>query len=144
MIFNLNNLSCDVSILHKTIKVLFDENELLNQENQSLREQLALLKAKSYGKSSEKLGKQIEELELKIEENEIILGFKPEQGNFGSDKGQEISDSKDSKQLAKRRKLPNYLPREDEVLNPAEECPSCGGVEFRKISDDISETLEYS
>jgi transposase len=143
MIFDPNNLSCDVSVLHKTIKVLFDENELLNQENQSLREQLALLKAKSYGKSSEKLGKQIEELELKIEENEIILGFKPERGNLGSDKSQEISNSKDSKQLAKRRKLPDYLPREDEVLNPVAECPSCGGVEFRKISDDISETLEY-
>lgn len=143
MIFDLNNLSCDVSVLHKTIKVLFDENELLNQENQSLREQLALLKAKSYGKSSEKLSKQIEELELKIEENEIILGFKPEQDNLGLDKSQEVSDNKDSKQLAKRRKLPDYLPREDEVLNPAEKCPSCGGVEFRKISDDISETLEY-
>lgn len=155
MVFDLNNLSSDVPVLHKmlaalnnNIQSLITENQLLttgNQslttENQSLREQLALLKAKRYGKSSEKLDKQIEEVELKIEENELILGFKTEPNNANSDKS--IVTSNDSKQKPKRQKLPDHLPREDVVLKPVEQCPGCGGVEFRKISDDISETLEY-
>ncbi|WP_410521423.1 IS66 family transposase zinc-finger binding domain-containing protein [Candidatus Tisiphia endosymbiont of Parasteatoda lunata] len=29
------------------------------------------------------------------------------------------------------------------VLKPIDQCHACGGVEFRKISDDIAETLEY-
>ncbi len=155
MVFDLNNLPSDVPVLHKmlaalnnNIQSLITENQLLttgNQslttENQSLREQLALLKAKRYGKSSEKLDKQIEEVELKIEENELILGFKTEPNNANSDKS--IVTSNDSKQKPKRQKLPDHLPREDVVLKPVEQCPGCGGVEFRKISDDISETLEY-
>ena len=29
------------------------------------------------------------------------------------------------------------------ILKPVEQCPACGCRNFRKISDDISETLEY-
>jgi transposase len=35
------------------------------------------------------------------------------------------------------------LERIDEVLNPDPICPDCGGGIFRKIADDISESLEY-
>ncbi|WP_342271328.1 IS66 family transposase [Candidatus Tisiphia endosymbiont of Parasteatoda lunata] len=148
MILNLNNLPTDIAVLHRMLAALNNniqsltiENQSLTSENQSLKEQLALLKAKRYGKSSEKLDKQIEELELKIEENELILGFKTEPNNANSDKS--IVTSNDSKQKAKRQKLPDHLPREDVVLKPIDQCHACGGVEFRKISDDIAETLEY-
>lgn len=155
MVFDLNNLPSDIPVLHKMLAALNNniqslitenqslttENQSLTTENQSLREQLALLKAKRYGKSSEKLDKQIEEIELKIEENELILGFKTEQDNVNSDKS--IATVDDSKQKPKRQKLPEHLPREAAVLKPVDQCPACGGVEFRKISDDISETLEY-
>lgn len=148
MILNLNNLPTDIAVLHRMLAALNNniqsltiENQSLTSENQSLKEQLALLKAKRYGKSSEKLDKQIEELELKIEENELILGFKTEPNNANSDKS--IVTSNDSKQKPKRQKLPDHLPREDVVLKPIDQCHACGGVEFRKISDDIAETLEY-
>ncbi len=39
--------------------------------------------------------------------------------------------------------LPPHLPREDVIMNPDPKCPSCGGENFRKIADDISEMLEY-
>ena len=155
MIFNLNNLPTDIEELHKIvatlnidIQSLITENQSLTLDNQSLtaenktlREQLALLKAKRYGKSSEKLDKQIEELELKIEENELITWFKSSQDNVDVD--QSIATVDDSKQKPKRQKLPEHLPREDVILKPVEQCPACGCRNFRKISDDISETLEY-
>ena len=84
---------------------------------------MALLKAKRFGKSSEKLDKQISDLELKIEESESNLT-------------QDVAK-------AKRKPLPDHLPREDRVLNPDPICPLCGTTEFRKISDDISESLDY-
>src|SRR5207302_5663121 len=41
-----------------------------------------------------------------------------------------------------RRPLPEHLPRED-LRHPAPcSCPSCGGA-LRKISDEVSETLDY-
>ena len=137
MILDLKKLPSDTKILHQMIgdlssKVtdlltentsLLTENTSLLTENTSLRDQLALLKAKRFGKSSEKLDKQISDLELKIEESE---------SNLTQDTAK-----------AKRKPLPEHLPREDRVLNPDPICPSCGTNEFRKISDDISESLDY-
>ena len=88
---------------------------------------MAILKAKNFGSPSEKLKNQIEEIELRIESNELDLP----------------QDSDIKVQRPKRLKIADHLPREDIVLNPDPECPDCGGHEFRKINDDVSETLEY-
>ena len=40
-------------------------------------------------------------------------------------------------------KLTLTLPREENILNPDPECPSCGGTDFRQIGEDCSELLEY-
>lgn len=47
------------------------------------------------------------------------------------------------KNRPKRKKLPENLERIEVIINPNPLCPSCGGELFRKISDDISEVLEY-
>ena len=149
---DLTNLPSDPDILHQIISTLNVENrsllsekESLQSENNSLqsevellKKQLKLLKAKRFGKSSEKLDKQIAQLELWIEESEIKdadAAYKP---------GAENDKKPDhKKRQPKRQKLPEHLPREEVILNPEKECPKCGGEEFRKIADDISETLEY-
>jgi len=79
----------------------------------------------------------IEQLELWIEENELA--------STEVVTASEIQDSSDQKvkRQPKRLKLPEHLPREEVVLNSDPSCPECGGQAFRKISDDISETLEY-
>jgi transposase len=41
-----------------------------------------------------------------------------------------------------RRPLPEHLPRERVVVPPPSACPCCGGVNLRKIGEDITETLE--
>ena len=127
MILDLKNLPIETNILHQLIIDLVEKMT-------SLKEQLALLKAKRFGKSSEKLDKQIDEIELRLEEHEssVIIPIVSE----GST--QEIE-----KRTPKRKKLPDHLSRTDIILKSAPICPACGNNEFRKISDDISETLEY-
>jgi transposase len=140
MKIDINNLPSGDTILHQMITDLVNELITLTDQNISLQEQLALLKKQRFGKSSEKLDGQIAELEAKIEEDELL--------EAASDKGLEDKDSSASvkgkpKNTPKRQKLPENLERIDEVLNPDPICPECGGDNFRKIADDISESLEY-
>lgn len=132
---DLKNLPLDTGLLHQIITDLVEKMT-------SLEEQLALLKAKRFGKSSEKLNKKIDELEQAIEDSESlagsIIGSILSHDNDDNDKGYDAS-----KKRPKRKPLPNHLERIDEILNPDPKCPNCNSEDFRKISDDISETLEY-
>ncbi|MCC8369569.1 MAG: IS66 family transposase [Rickettsia endosymbiont of Oxypoda opaca] len=136
-------LNVDIESLVIKNQCLNAENKSLTEENNTLKEQLALLKAKRYGKSSEKLEQQIQNIELQIEENELISCFKSEMDHIESSQDQVTIDHHDSKQQPKRQKLPEHLAREDILLQADDQCTACGGTKFRKISDDISETLEY-
>lgn len=137
MQIDLENLPSEINILQQIIATLNTENQSLQSENLTLREQLAILRAKKFGRSSEKLDKQIEQLEFFIEENEQELAESDVVATATN-----IAETKE-RQIPKRQKLPEHLPREDIILNPESTCPECGGNEFRKIADDISETLEY-
>jgi len=137
MNIDLKNLPSELDILHPMICALSTKLYSLTAEVQSLKDQLALLKAKRFGKSSEKIDKQIEELEQRIESDELDY--------LDEDKQPELNQNIKPKPQynSKRLKIPEHLPREDVVINPDPECPDCGGQNFRKIEDDISETLEY-
>ena len=130
MKIDLNNLPSGDEFTHQII------TDLMNEVT-SLRAQLALLKKQRFGQSSEKLDHQIAELETKIEESEIL--------ESASDiaKSKETPAEEKPKNIPQRQKLPEHLERIDEILNPDPICPECGGEEFRKIADDVSETLEY-
>ena len=131
MLLDLSNLPINTELLHQIITDL-------SIENLSLKNQLALLRAKRFGKSSEKLDKEIDGLELKIEEEEEKNCKKVIDAS-----GTNNSDQTKEKNQPKRQPLPPHLPRIEKVLNPSPICPNCGGEEFHKISDDISETLDY-
>jgi transposase len=137
MQIDFENLPSEINILQQIIAALNTENKFLLSENLTLREQLAILRAKKFGKSSEKLDKQIEQLELLIEENEQEFAEADV-----VDAATDVAEVRE-RQIPKRQKLPDHLPREDVILNPEPNCPECGGSEFRKIADDVSETLEY-
>ena len=134
MNIDLQNLPLDAVILQKIIIAL-------SSENQTLQEQLNLLRAKYFGKSSEKSKKQISDLEDKIEDNEIESS-KDGSAEKSAPNPKTKADNKNS-QKPKRKKLPDHLPREENILNPDPECPSCGGTDFRQIGEDCSELLEY-
>lgn len=155
------NLPSDPVILHEIINVLStenaslkDKNQILTDENQSLKEQLILLRIRNFGQSSEKLTKQIENLEFRLEENELVdENVSSENEIFATsevttDDDVAQAEAKDQpndepKKKAKRKKLPEHLPRDTIVIPAPITCPSCGGEEFRKIADDVSEILEY-
>lgn len=110
------------------------EKKRLIEENNTLKEQLKILRAKQFGESSEKTRKKIEELEQKIEENEIELELKSSKDKRNEEK---------NRNKARRQKLPEELEREEIIIEAPSKCPECGGEEFRKIEDNISEVLEY-
>lgn len=135
MLLDLKNLPSDTKLLHQIITDL-------SSEVTSLKNQLTLLKAKRFGKSSEKinqekLANQIADLERRIEDEEEKASNEIINNNLKE------SDSKKEKNKPKRQPLPPHLPRIDKTLNPDPICPQCGNKDFHKISDDISETLDY-
>lgn len=130
-----NELNGTISLLSNENAELLNKSKLLTEEIKTLKEQLALLRAKQFGRSSEKIKKKIEEIEESIEDKEITLGLGAEA---------ESDEEKDEKKgKARRKKLPEHLEREKVELQPPLTCPDCNGTEFRKIADDVSETLEY-
>jgi transposase len=135
MINDLKNLTLEPKLLQEIVWSLTTKNKDLETENEFLREQLRLFRARKFGKSSEKSDRQLEMLELQVEESE-------ESGAIAIE-AEETAKTGADKKRPKRQKLPDHLPRTDILLPPEETCPDCGGVEFRKIGDDISETLEY-
>ena len=134
-------------------QTLANAYQSLTNENQYLKEQLALLKAKRFGNSSEKLNKQIEELEHRIEDGETAEANDVQGDDDGNEYGEdEVSDqpttesdlaNKPAKQKPKRKPLPAHLPRTEIVIPAPTNCPSCNGTSFRKITDNITEVLEY-
>jgi len=98
-------------------------------------ERLKLLVAKlqrlQFGRRSEKLDREIEQLQLRLEELQVLSQPAPSRKPATEEKTQPV-----------RRALPEHLPREEHVHEPACECPECGAA-MRKIGEDVSEVLEY-
>lgn len=142
---NQKNLPSDATILQVMVRdllgknaSLLDNNASLLDEIQYLKGQLELLKKKLFGQSSEKLKQLIADIEARVEENEVITSSSEELPDSAIS-----SKDNDKKNKPKRKPLPDHLPREEIILAPEKNCPDCGKDKFRKITDDISETLEY-
>jgi transposase len=143
MQIDIETLPTEVESLHRIITNLHERNNFLSTENGKLldrinvlKEQLAVLRARKFGKSSERLDRQIDLVERALEEEESLLDFELTTNKAANGEDQE-------KGKARRKKLPEHLPREDVILEPELKCKSCGGEKFRKIGEDISEVLEH-
>jgi transposase len=102
---------------------------------EQLKLQLARLKKMKFGRSSEQLDAQIAQLELSLEELEA---------NAATAAPPEVPASARESKPA-RKPLPDHLPREPHVHEPATgscHCPECGGM-LRALGEDSSEVLEY-
>ena len=97
-----------------------------------LRLLIAKLKRLQFGRSSERLDREIEQLELQLDELEA------ETAPVAMATPTEPSESAP----ARRRALPEHLPRERLVHEPACVCPDCGGS-MKPIGEDVSEVLDY-
>ena len=97
--------------------------------------QLAQLRRMQFGRSSEKLDTQIAQLELTLEDLE--------EGEAARTAPQRAPDQpRRERRLPVRRALPDHLPREEIVHDPASVCPGCGGTRFSKLGADVTEILE--
>ncbi|MGH8630857.1 MAG: IS66 family transposase, partial [Burkholderiales bacterium] len=92
---------------------------------------IAKLKRLQFGRRSEKLDREIEQLELWLEELQVSIPPAPA-----------AQPSLEQQPQPVRRGLPEHLPRERVVHEPACTCPDCGAP-MRKIGEDVSEVLDY-
>src|ERR1700750_415132 len=104
-----------------------------------LKFQLARYRRAEYGRSSEKLARDTEQLELALEALETDQAERLATASPAVAAGVETAAGA---QKPARGPLAELLPRED-LRHPAPcPCPSCGGA-LRKVSDEVSETLDY-
>lgn len=100
----------------------------------TLRGQIARLRRMQFGASSEKLGREIEQLELALEELETERDVA----------AVETAAPGVAPRPAPVRSLPDHLPREEVVHEPASgacTCPDCGGT-LRPLGMDAHEMLD--
>lgn len=93
---------------------------------------IAKLKRMQFGRRSEKLDHEVEQLELRLEELQIGATPSPTASK----------PNPDEKAKPARRPLPDHLPRDNVIHEPACNCPDCG-LAMRKIGEDVSEVLEH-
>jgi transposase len=107
-------------------------------EIEHLKLQIARLKRLQFGRSSEQLDQQIAQLELKLEELESDTVTDTAQCSVMPTAATETVAPK------ARRVLPDHLPREHIVHEPASTCTctQCGGA-LKHLGEDVAEMLEY-
>jgi transposase len=120
----------------ETLKALVLEQRAQLHSHLAEIEHLKLLIAKlrraQFGRSSERLDRQVEQLELRLEE------LQSHQAQMAAPRKPDAEE----KRQPVRRPLPEHLPREHLVHEPACNCPDCGAA-MRKIGEDVSEVLDY-
>ena len=101
------------------------------REIESLKLLIAKLKRMQFGRSSERLEREIEQLELALDELQTEAPIAPSP-----------TVAVVTERAPRSRALPEHLPRERVVHEPACSCPQCG-AEMRAIGEDVSEVLDY-
>ena len=131
----------DPHALKALIGELVGELRARDQALSSLQEQIAhfklqiaVLRRAQYGQRSERLERHLAQLELRLEE-------------LQSAQAEAMAGPGSSKQTPPkrpaRRPLPAHLPRETQIVAPAETiCPACGGA-LKRLGEDVTEMLEY-
>jgi transposase len=132
-----DNLPDDLTVLKRIIAAMAQDALTAQAEIARLQFQLARYRRAEFGQSSEKLARDTEQLELALETLETDQAERLATASPAVAAAVEAEAPKPA-----RRPLPEHLRRED-LRHPAPcTCPSCGGA-LRKISDEITETLDY-
>jgi len=124
-------------------QLLQRDQQLLQRDREiaTLKLLLSQLRRMQFGRKSEKLERQIEQLELRLEDLQQAQAVEQTTHSVGSPSSEPSQAT--AKAKATRRPLPEHLPRQTQTHMPKHSaCPDCGG-ELRKLSEDVSEMLEY-
>jgi transposase len=110
-------------------------------EIEKLKFQIAKLRRMQFGRSSERIARRIEQLELQLEELETAAT--EEAAKVEAEDG---SVPVPERAKPKRKPLPDHLPRQEVVHEPADDgaciCPACGAG-MAKLGEDVTEVLDY-
>jgi transposase len=109
---------------------------------EKLKAQLAALRRARFGRSSEQLDRDIGQLELllgDLEEGDAEATARA--AKAGVEKP--ARGDKTAGAAGGRQPLPEHLPRQSLVHEPACVCRACGSTALRKIGEDRREVLEY-
>jgi transposase len=110
-------------------------------EIEKLKYQIAKLRRMQFGQSSERVTRQIQQLELQLEELETAEAEVIAKADAEDRPAPVRTQSK-----AKRKPLPEHLPRAEVVHEPADDgartCYDCGGG-MAKLGEDVTEVLDY-
>ena len=118
--------------LRSEIATLTQSLSIRTLEIEQLKLQIAKLRRMQFGRKSEKLDRQIEQLETRLEDLVAEEGV--------ADAVPVVRDA--PRRSAPRAPLPEYLPREDHILEPLEAaCPACGG-HLKPLGEDVAEQLD--
>jgi transposase len=135
-------LSTQEKFLAQQDELLATQERLLSRESEieHLKLLLAQLQRMQFGRKSEKLTRQIEQLELRLED---LQQAKPPADARPVESPSTAASILTCTAKPGRRPLPEHLPRKTQTHLPKHSaCPDCGG-ELRKLSEDVSEILEY-
>jgi transposase len=115
--------------------------QLRTLEIEKLKFQIARLRRMQFGRSSERITRQIEQLALQLEELETAEA--EEIAKAVAEGGEEPIRSR---ARPKRKPLPDHLPRQEIVHQPAANgaciCPDCGAG-MATLGEDVTEVLDY-
>ena len=117
--------------LPEDVTTLKERLHSAHAEIERLRLIIAKLQRLQFGRRSEKIDREIEQLELQLEELQLRSAPVPSAKPATEERTQPV-----------RRPLPEHLPREQRLHEPACNCPGCGAA-MRKIGEDVSEVLDY-
>ena len=133
MEIDLTNLPDDAGALKALVQQLVGTVKTQGLKIAQLEARLAKLKRMQFGQSSEKLVREIEQLELELD------ALHEEEASAAAQRPAAVQ-----KLIEKpyRKPLPDHLPREEEVHEPACACPNCGGA-LRRLGEDVTEVLDY-
>ena len=103
----------EISVQYKTLEI------------EKLKFQIAKLRRMQFGRSSERISRQIEQLELRLEELETAEA----EDTAKAAAADPVAPLRE-RAKPKRKPLPDHLPRQDVVHQPADDgactCPDCG------------------
>ena len=129
-----NNIEALRAIIEAQAEELRSQGSLIEK----LTAELSVLRRSRFGKSSEKIRRTIEQLELALEDIEAT---------DAEDASSSISATGEKKAGTKnkpsRKPLPGHLPRQTITHEAACQCPVCGGSDFIRNGETVTEILDY-
>jgi transposase len=132
MIENNDELPEDIEALKALVLAQRAQLHSHAAEIEHLKLMIAKLRRAQFGRSAERFEREVEQLELRLEELQSAQ----------AQSAARVERAAAKRAQPVRRPLPEHLPRERVVHEPACTCPDCGAA-MRRIGEDVSEVLDY-